>query len=78
MIFLIFLICPEPTGGVLRLHPVRPGVIYVFESSTDLVTWDRLSEYTYEVPGPGALYDERTDSGQRRRCFYKVTVETAP
>ncbi len=69
---------PSPTGGVLRLHPVRPGVIYVLESSTDLVAWDRLSENTYEVPGPGALYDERTDVGQRRRCFYKVTVETAP
>ena len=69
---------PDLTGGVFRINPVRTGVIYVLESSTDLVAWDRLSENTYEVEGPGALYDERTDAGQRRRCFYKVTVEPAP
>ena len=69
---------PSATGGVFRLNRVRPGVLYVLESSTDLVAWDRLSENSYELDGPGALYDERTDLAARRRCFYRVTVESAP
>ena len=67
---------PFATGGVFRLNHVRPGVRYMLESSTDLAAWDRLSENTYEVEGPGALYDERTDAGERPRSFYRVTVES--
>ena len=69
---------PSATGGVFRLNRVRPGVLYVLESSTNLVAWDRLSENSYELEGPGALYDERTDLTARRRCFYRVIVESAP
>ena len=67
-----------PGTGALRLNRVRPGVVYVLESSSDLTSWDRLSANTYEVPGPGALYDERTNLSEHRRCFYRVTVEPAP
>lgn len=64
--------------GTLRLNRVRPGVVYVLESSHDLTTWDRLSETIYEAPGPGALHDERTNLSEQRRCFYRVTIEPAP
>lgn len=67
-----------PQEGVLRLNLVQPGVVYVLESSHDLTTWDRLSENTYEATGPGALYDERTNLSEQRRCFYRVTIEPAP
>ena len=66
---------PNATGGVFRLNHVRPGVRYSLESSTDLNAWDTLGTVTYEIEGPRAIYDERTDAGERRRCFYRVTVE---
>jgi hypothetical protein len=63
-----------PTGGVFRLSPVRPGVVYVLERSTDLQAWDSISENTYEVDGPGAMYDTATDVGEKPRCFYRVAI----
>ena len=64
----------SPTGGVFRLTPVRPGVVYSLEASTDLRNWDRLSEHLYEVAGPGTLYDLRTTSDAQERSFYRVTI----
>ena len=63
---------PSPTGGVFRLNRVQPGVRYRLQSSADLLAWDTVAEATYEIEGPGALYDPRTDPPWRR--FYRVTV----
>ncbi len=63
---------PSPTGGVFRLNRVQPGVRYRLQSSANLYTWDTVTEITYEIEGPGALYDPRTAPPWRR--YYRVTV----
>ncbi len=63
---------PSPTGGAFRLNRVQPGVRYRLQSSANLYTWDTVTETTYEIEGPGALYDPRTSPPWRR--FYRVTV----
>jgi hypothetical protein len=65
---------PSPTGGVFCLNHVRLGVVYVLERSIDLEAWDTITENTYEVEGPGAVYDTATDVGSKQRCFYRVSV----
>ena len=63
--------------GVFRLNHVRPGVTYVLESSADMVTWDRLSADTYEVEGPGAIFDARLQPAGPHRQYWRVRVEPA-
>lgn len=63
---------PAPDGGVFRLNRVQPGVRYALQASTDLTAWDSISEVTYSLQGPGAIYDTRTT--MTGRCFYRVTV----
>ncbi len=63
---------PSPTGGVFRLNRVQPGVLYSLETSSDFVHWDTVGSSTYEINGPGAVYDPRIDSPGRR--FYRVSV----
>jgi hypothetical protein len=63
---------PSPTGGTFRLNRVQPGVRYTLESSSDLSLWDSVSESVFEVEGPGAMLDPRTDTPLRR--YYRVTV----
>ena len=63
---------PSTTGGVFRLNRVQPGVRYRLQSSANLAAWDTVTEKTYEIEGPGALTDPRTDVPWRR--FYRVTL----
>ena len=67
---------PSATGGVFRLDHVRPDVRYLLQSSSDLAAWDTLSAVTYEIEGPGAIYNLRTETAGRQ--FYRVAVEPVP
>ena len=67
---------PAATGAVFRLNRVQPGVIYKLQSSETLDGWDDIVQQTYEVSGPAAIRDQRTDNPTRR--FFRVSVEKVP
>jgi uncharacterized delta-60 repeat protein len=67
-----------PAGRVVILTPVRPGVRFFLETSSNLVDWERIGDALFLSGSIGELIDSRPDPNLLRRAFYGITLEPAP
>jgi hypothetical protein len=63
---------PSPRDGTLRLNHVRPGILYILEASDDMESWEAITTATYQIEGPGAIYDPRSLEWSKQ--FYRVSI----